>query len=352
MLLQRKERGNDKLNVNVTVFFIIIESQNNYLTKLNFPWAKGTTCARNSYLGRRLDIYNQGRRQCSKLQTSRTSSKEKSSSSLSILGSSLVDSFRPALGLALAAADASLAPSPGAATPLGREFPFLLTNPSVGVLSALFSPTLFMLLIRSLTELFRDAAALLAVAAGTSPGLADLPSRLGPSVELSPEVAPPTVVISPDFRSTPTMDQGRGLGSGLGLAVVGVTPAPLSLGLTPSLFEASGDEEEFPVKDEENLEALNPTIDPPPPAPPLPGFTVDESLVSNLLHDLSSMPLDKFLQAAPEDAKLDVAVPDEVAVAEVANSFVGDFKFPASPVDLDNHISKRKGKEMKERTRG
>ena len=96
------------------------------------------------------------------------------------------------------------AEDPGGLIPLGKELPFFRTNPSVGVPSALVPvPALFMLLIMSRTELF-------------------LPASPEAEVVTEPEVVlfvsplPLTEVISPDFRSTPTIDQGRGFGRGLG----------------------------------------------------------------------------------------------------------------------------------------
>lgn len=179
-----------------------------------------------------------------------TSSKAKSSSSLRILGSSLVDSVAflldcPGEEDAAGTADAedcfdrfpgdrdstvvsSAADDVGGATPLGRELlPFLLC--SVGVPPESSDPALFMLLIMSRTELLRLAAARAAAELGWE-GFD--PAAEGAAVVVEREAAagsflaagtgavsvlPATDVTSPDFRSTPTMDQGLGLVGGLGL---------------------------------------------------------------------------------------------------------------------------------------
>ena len=76
----------------------------------------------------------------------------------------------------------------------------------------------------------------------------------GISEDFSSElVLPSTEVISPDFRSTPTIDHGRGFGSGFGLAA-----SPID---DPLVSFDSGDEDK--AGDGENFEARSPTIDPP-----------------------------------------------------------------------------------------
>ncbi len=78
--------------------------------------------------------------------------------------------------------------------------------------------------------------------------------------------SPKTDVISPDFLSTPTIDQGRGLGKGLGLR------GPIVSVIVPEeVFEAAGEMtlalalgsgDVPPVMFGKNLFALRPTIDP------------------------------------------------------------------------------------------
>ena len=169
-------------------------------------------------------------------------------------GSSLVDSF-----FSVAPADAT------AILPRGRELPFRLNSAEAdveltGVVSAL-PPLLFMLFTMSRTER-------LVAGFGGDPDETD--------------------VISPDLRSTPTIDQGLGLGNGLGL-----TPWCPDSEVRTVRGLTSGD---LP-----NLEARRPTMDPPS------GSGSDLDVVEVLM---------------VEDGGDD------------ENSVVGDVKFPANPVDL------------------
>lgn len=105
-----------------------------------------------------------------------------------------------------------------------------------------------------------------------------------------------TLVTSPDLRSTPTIDQGRGFGKGLGFAAklldVESSLEMLERGL------ASGDGEFF-LSNLPYLVERRPTIE-----PPLSSFF---SMVSSPLLDLSFV---------------------------VGNSLVGEVKLAANPVDL------------------
>ena len=136
-----------------------------------------------------------------------------------------------------------------------------------------------------------------------------------------------TLVTSPDFRSTPTMDQGRGLGRGLGLGPTGGED-PSSLGLLPlpallvpktaaaalgaagraDLGLASGDGEDF-FSRLVNFVDRRPRIEP----PPLDGATVVLAFVVSFISMVSSPLFDRDFGE---------------------NSFVGDVKFAARPVDL------------------
>ncbi len=179
----------------------------------------------------------------------------------------------PAAAAGAPPAPAEPSSAEGGAVPRGREPPFRRKTSAVGVVSALFSPpALFMLLIRSRTELF------LVAAVGTprdefpvdvGVGLSDslecpvaaslLAATVGPLRASGESALPPiTEVSSPDFLSTPTMDQGRGLGRGFGLG--GPSP-PLTLDFVPS-----ADPDEATLEDGlgvENLVARNPTMEPP-----------------------------------------------------------------------------------------
>ena len=115
-------------------------------------------------------------------------------------------------------------PAVGGAIPRGSDEPFRRPVSTDG--GGLSRSCLFMLFIRSRTELFREAE-LDAERSGEAEGFATVDGfsavaadndEDGGSVELDPE--PPTLVISPDLRSTPTIDHGRGLGKGLGFAVI------------------------------------------------------------------------------------------------------------------------------------
>jgi len=73
------------------------------------------------------------------------------------------------------------------------------------------TPALFILLIMSRTELFLPAPVVVPL---------EVPVVSPDAAELELLLAPATEVTSPDFLSTPTMDQGLGLGSGLGLGAL------------------------------------------------------------------------------------------------------------------------------------
>ena len=117
-----------------------------------------------------------------------------------------------------------------------------------------------------------------------------------------------TLVISPDFRSTPTMDQGLGFGKGLGLI-------PRVGGDSSGLFEvifdlglASGEGEAF-FSRLANFEDLRPTMEPP---PEVDDFGVDKSLLS---------------------LRCGWSIGSTESLGE--NSFVGEVRLAARPVDLE-----------------
>ena len=158
----------------------------------------------------------------------------------------------------------------GGVVPLGREFPFRLNTSAVGVVSALLSPlsppARFMLLMRSRTELF--------LAAGTGGAIEEEEVALvvgfvvdvvwefeesgsGFALELAASaVVFITDVTSPDFRSTPTMDHGRGFGRGFGFG----TPATAG---GSALSEGCSDGKLDDGREVENFVALRPTMEPP-----------------------------------------------------------------------------------------
>ena len=108
-----------------------------------------------------------------------------------------------------------------------------------------------------------------------------------------------TLVTSPDFLSTPTMDQGRGLGKGLGFGPAkcgGVVSSVLGI----VLGLASGEGVAFFSK-LVNFEDLSPTMDP---------------LGSSFLLSSGSLGVE--------------------VVIGVANSLVGEVKLAAKPVDLQS----------------
>ena len=119
----------------------------------------------------------------------------------------------------------------------------------------------------------------------------------------------PTLVTSPDFLSTPTMDQGLGLGNGLGLggAVSGVVDSSLLIipvfVVIVDLGLASGEGEDFFSKFE-NFEERKPSMEP----PPLRSLSFLSISLSSPLFDLS--------------------------LVAVANSLVGEVRLAAKPVDL------------------
>jgi len=205
-----------------------------------------------------------------------------------------------ALGLRLVVSSED--PPPGGRVPLGKDETFLLTS-----VEAVEVTSLFMLFIRSRTE----------APLGFSPATGF--STLSPLLV--------TLVTSPDFRSTPTMDQGRGLGRGLGLGPTGGED-PSSLGLLPlpvllvpktaaaalgaagraDLGLASGDGEDF-FSRLVNFVDRRPRIEP----PPLDGATVVLEFVVSLISMVSSPLFDRDFGE---------------------NSLVGEVKFAARPVDL------------------
>ena len=204
----------------------------------------------------------------------------------------------------------------GGVVPLGSEFPFRRKTSAVGVVSALLpSPALspparFMLLMRSRTELF--------LAAGTGAAIEDDVPLAVVEVVLAvlawdfddsccsgaaPELAASaedfiTDVISPDFRSTPTMDHGRGLGSGFGFGT------PATAGGSAALSEGGSDGKLDEGRDVENLVALRPTMEPP--------LAVGE------------------VAGTPPPVTRD----ELSSVEDGPTSDVGDVSDPASPVDL------------------
>lgn len=194
-------------------------------------------------------------------------------------GSSLVESFFfPALG------ELSLEED-GGWTPLGRDPPFRRNagsgaefpfdrdaDPEEG------GSFLFMLLIRSRTVLF-----LLPEGVTVDPVEEELFSLIGDCE------SPKTDVISPDFLSTPTIDQGRGLGKGLGLRGPMVSAAVTEETFVAARALGSGDVP--PVMLGKNFVARSPTMDP---------------LGSSL----------------------------ETDVTDGLISAVGDVRFPTNPVDL------------------
>ena len=164
----------------------------------------------------------------------------------------------------------------GGVVPLGREFPFRLNTSAVGVVSALLSPfsppALFMLLMRSRTELFLAAATggaieddialvvfvvevvdvtVVAVAWDLEDSCSCAASAFAASA-----VVFITDVTSPDFLSTPTIDQGRGLGMGFGFG----TPATAGWSV-PSEDCSEGKLDDG--REVENFVALRPTMEPP-----------------------------------------------------------------------------------------
>ena len=199
-----------------------------------------------------------------------------------IRGSSDVESvFLPVLGeLALISLPV------GACVPRGRLEPFfLLVSPALTVDELVPPPSLFILLIISRTDL--------GLSLETVVGCFSLVS---------------TLVTSPDLRSTPTIDQGRGLGRGLGLGLKwllvtggeGVLSSAAEVGKVLVLRGlASGDGEAFFSK--LNLVDLKPTMDP----------------LGSSVFGFSSISLGV-----------------EVVMGEAENSLVGEVKLAAKPVDL------------------
>ena len=171
---------------------------------------------------------------------------------------------------------ATAAAAVGGVVPLGSEFPFRLNTSAVGVVSALLSPfsppALFMLLMRSRTELFLAAATggaieddialvvfvvevvdvtVVAVAWDLEDSCSCAASAFAASA-----VVFITDVTSPDFLSTPTIDQGRGLGMGFGFG----TPATAGWSV-PSEDCSEGKLDDG--REVENFVALRPTMEPP-----------------------------------------------------------------------------------------
>jgi len=116
-------------------------------------------------------------------------------------------------------------------------------DPDVGV------SLLFMLFIRSRTVLFLPPDGVT-----ESTLLAGFPADCE---------SPRTVVSSPDFLSTPTIDQGRGLGKGFGLRGPKFSDAEGMLGAAEIALErVLGSGEVPPGMLGENLFVLRPTMDP------------------------------------------------------------------------------------------
>lgn len=114
-----------------------------------------------------------------------------------------------------------------------------------------------------------------------------------------------TLVTSPDFRSTPTIDQGLGLGRGLGLGPTGGEDSSMLLCGKADLGLASGEGEDF-FSRLVNLLDRGPSMEPPPLLPVAVAVFVSFSMVSSPLFERSFG----------------------------ANSLVGDVKLAAKPVDL------------------
>ena len=188
--------------------------------------------------------------------------------------------------------DASPPPPPevGGGTLRGKELPFRLADSELVLLPPpeLLVSFLFILLIKSLTEDF----------------FGPLPDDFSSFLDLfvvSSLLSLTTDVISPDFLSTPTIDQGRGLGKGLGLG-----PKLSTNGGEPLSWDPPA----------ENVEALSPTMDPPPP------------LVG--VEDVVVIEAGEVL-----DSDLELLLEEEVESSVAAgNSLVGDVKLLANPVDL------------------
>ena len=200
-----------------------------------------------------------------------------------IRGSSDVESvFLPVLGeLALISLPV------GACVPRGRLEPFfLLVSPALTVDELVPPPSLFILLIISRTDLGLSLETVVVCFSLVS-----------------------TLVTSPDLRSTPTIDQGRGLGRGLGLGLKWVLGTAGEGVLSSAAAEvgkvlvlrglASGDGEAFFSK--LNLVDLKPTMDP----------------LGSSVFGFSSISLGV-----------------EVVIGEAENSLVGEVKLAAKPVDL------------------
>ena len=113
---------------------------------------------------------------------------------------------------------------------------------------------------------------------------------------------------SPDFRSTPTMDQGLGLGRGLGLGPTGGEDSSLLLTAgNADLGLASGEGEDF-FSRLVNFVDLRPRIE-----PLAPGVVVVPMLDLDSFSMVSSPLFERSLGE---------------------NSLVGEVKFAANPVDL------------------
>ena len=172
------------------------------------------------------------------------------------------------------------------------------------------------------------------------------------------EAPPLTLVTSPDLRSTPTIDHGRGFGKGFGLSPipsVGVVftfssaddVAGATLGILPvkELLVEFAEElvirgfisGNFPIVmfgglsmfEDENFEALRPRMDPP-------VFGISSILVcvvgSAIFEDVT-LPL---FPVVDEDALCtDVDVVDSAWPPLATNSLVGEVRLPDKPVDLD-----------------
>ena len=177
------------------------------------------------------------------------------------------------------------------------------------------------------------------------------------------EAPPLTLVISPDLRSTPTMDQGRGFGNGFGLrpspgieasspeldaacAVVEVFALVFALVLEFDCVVAVANEklvvrgfisgtfplialEELPILDDDSFVALKPRIEPP--IFGVASFFGMEEVWGLFDEEFNAQSLSCTYEGPA-----------------VENSLVGEDRFPAKPVDL-RFVSKMSQEEKQSR---